>query len=140
MAFVSVSHAALLTVMAPARKRLEKAAAQIRQSSGSTARSQRRGSPSTTLCQTSAAEPAVVCPDPGGSLCHSQKSGEKERSTDCTHRQCGHFFLRIAADEGKRGSILFFHARSPLNFEFGKLLGIVLCVEGDRLRRVCPAA
>ena len=85
-------------------------------------------------------EPAVVCPDSGGSLCRSQKSGEKERGTDCTHRQCGHFFLRIAADEGKRGSILFFHARSPLNFEFGKLLGIVLRVKGDCLRRVCPAA
>ena len=65
-------------------------------------------------------EPAVVCPDPGGSLCHSQKSGEKERSTDCTHRQCGHFFLRIAADEGERGSILFFHARSPLKFRVRK--------------------
>ena len=64
MAFVSVSHAELLTVMAPARKRLEKAAAQIRQSSGSTARSQRRESPSATLCQTSAAAPAAAQSQP----------------------------------------------------------------------------
>ena len=64
MVFVSVSHAALLTVTAPARKRPEKTAAQTRQSSGSTARSQRRGSPSTTLCQTSAAAPAAAQSQP----------------------------------------------------------------------------
>ena len=64
MAFVSVSHAALLTVMAPARKRPEKTAVQVRQSSGSTARSQRRGSPSATLCQTSAAAPAAAQSQP----------------------------------------------------------------------------
>ena len=63
-AVFNVSHAALLTVMAPARKRPEKAAAQIRQSSGSTARSQRRGSPSATLCQTSAAAPAAAQSQP----------------------------------------------------------------------------
>ena len=126
---------------APGKDRCADQAEQRKHSAEPAAReSKRHALPDQRRSACGGPEPAVVCPDPGGSLCRSQKSGEKERSTDCTHRQCGHFFLRIAADEGKRGSILFFHARSPLNFEFRKLLGIVLCVERDRLRRVCPAA
>ena len=76
-------------------------------------KSKRRTLPDQRRSACGGPEPAVICPDPGGSLRQCQKPCIEQRRAERAHRQCGRFFLRIASDNGERSGMLFFHARSP---------------------------